>query len=224
MVPIIYCTITGADDSVDQDRLVDISLKYPFVEWGILMSKNNVGIPRYPSLEWVDGFIERCSDMCNTSCHVCGSLIDEMMNDSGVFPEWGRMQLNIGKSIDEDKLLRFIEESDIPIITQHNQHTARISCIAPSMHHHLLFDESRGTGVPFSTVNAPIAGRFCGYAGGITPDTLETTLVAITNVTGTKPFWIDIESGVRTNDVFDIDKVVKALEIVDGARRKIIPS
>ena len=32
-------TITGADDNVDPGVLADISAEYPWVEWGLLISK-----------------------------------------------------------------------------------------------------------------------------------------------------------------------------------------
>lgn len=47
-------TVTGADDSVkDLNELVRMSEKFPKIEWGILLSKNNVGSPRFPSSEWI---------------------------------------------------------------------------------------------------------------------------------------------------------------------------
>jgi hypothetical protein len=32
-------TITGADDAVDPEELLQIQQRYPFVEWGILLSR-----------------------------------------------------------------------------------------------------------------------------------------------------------------------------------------
>ena len=51
-------TITGADDSVDPLQLRALSLEFPFVEWGILVSHSNTICtsypkPRFPSPKWI---------------------------------------------------------------------------------------------------------------------------------------------------------------------------
>ena len=33
-------TITGADDSIQPSQLLDLQKEFPFVEWGILLSRN----------------------------------------------------------------------------------------------------------------------------------------------------------------------------------------
>ena len=50
-------------------------------------------------------------------------------------------------------------------------------------------------------------GAFCGYAGGLNPDIIGVTLPVIAAcVPAGQPYWIDMESGVRTDDRFDLDK------------------
>ena len=44
----------GVDDSVAPEDLVDISQKYPFVEWGINLCSNCARMPSYPSDEWLE--------------------------------------------------------------------------------------------------------------------------------------------------------------------------
>ena len=48
-------TVTGADDSVDVDGLIDLSKEFPFVEFGILLSKSSAGSARFPSGLWLVG-------------------------------------------------------------------------------------------------------------------------------------------------------------------------
>ena len=50
-------TITGADDSVRVEDLLEINERFPFVEFGILVSKRTGGqaVPRFPSAEWMKG-------------------------------------------------------------------------------------------------------------------------------------------------------------------------
>ena len=44
-----------------------------------------------------------------------------------------------------------------------------------------------------------------GYAGGISPENVVETVKSITEICETD-FWIDMETGIRTNDKFDITK------------------
>ena len=54
-----------------------------------------------------------------------------------------------------------------------------------------------------------------GYAGGIGPDNVVDVLRDIGPV---RPTWIDMESGVRTGDKFDLAKVRRVLEQVAMVR------
>ena len=49
-------TITGADDETPIVALIELSAKFPFVEWGILVSLKSEGGPRFPSRVWMDAF------------------------------------------------------------------------------------------------------------------------------------------------------------------------
>lgn len=60
-------TITGADDSTDISQLVELSQEFPFVEWGILVSRRSEGGPRFPSREWIDAEPRIYSP--RTTCH-----------------------------------------------------------------------------------------------------------------------------------------------------------
>lgn len=59
---------------------------------------------------------------------------------------------------------------------------------------------------PFSNVRT-------GYAGGLNPDNLEEQLTKIAAVVGNNSVSIDMESGVRTNNEFDLDKVRRCLQM-----------
>lgn len=49
-------TLTGADDTVSPHELAALSARYPFVEWGILVSRcpPEHGRHRFPSLPWLE--------------------------------------------------------------------------------------------------------------------------------------------------------------------------
>lgn len=75
----------------------------------------------------------------------------------------------------------------------------------------VLLDASGGRGI--DTPIEVLKGNYkVGYAGGMNPDNVgEKLSYLMENVDG--DFWIDMESGVRTDDWFDLDKVRKVLEI-----------
>lgn len=75
-----------------------------------------------------------------------------------------------------------------------------------------LFDESRGNGKTIAGYPAPIPRKYNGYAGGITPDNVLAVLHDLQKVVPeSEEIWIDMESGVRTNNDFDLKKVKSVL-------------
>lgn len=95
----------------------------------------------------------------------------------------------------------------------------------------MLADESKGTGVLSSSWPAPSGLYKLGYAGGIGPSNVDQVLTSITEVVGsskTESFWIDMESGLRSTknneDVFDLEKCYKIIEVVCAKKLMIMPS
>ena len=74
-------TITGADDNTKPDLMYDLSVSYPFVEWGILVSKKHVGRPRFPGMEWVGRLVRTrpFGDKMSLSLHVCGQWARDLL-------------------------------------------------------------------------------------------------------------------------------------------------
>jgi hypothetical protein len=104
-------TITGADESVDPKDLFSLTLKYPFVEWGILLSKANEGKkPCYPGVDWIYEFgvqclryrVENGEKDSPASCHLCGKWAEDLIaggnlfwdERSGWLDRFHRMQIN----------------------------------------------------------------------------------------------------------------------------------
>ncbi len=80
-----------------------------------------------------------------------------------------------------------------------------------------LYDVSFGTGVKPERWPAPPTGDgpFCGYSGGIGPDTVGDILARIAAPAGTL-YWIDMESGVRTDGAFDLAKCEAVCRAIYG--------
>jgi len=76
----------------------------------------------------------------------------------------------------------------------------------------ILFDLPGGAGILPAEWPAPRASLPCGYAGGLDPENVEDQLQRIASVCD-RPFWIDMERRVRSNDdsILDIAKVRQVL-------------
>lgn len=76
-----------------------------------------------------------------------------------------------------------------------------------------LFDLSHGAGILPKGWPIKPEGRYCGYAGGLSPENLEEQMELIFESAGRGPVWIDAETHLRTEDEeFDLDKVKDFLE------------
>jgi phosphoribosylanthranilate isomerase len=233
-------TITGADDSIKVTDLLPINERFPFVEWGILVSKRTEGqaAPRFPSANWlVDlvGWYKVARVPLNLSLHICGRWVRDICRGEWTIFEdllfggiFQRIQLNFHSyvhNIKKDafiKGLQFREKLLMPlrqqIIFQLDDVNNGLLDIAREADIDAvpLFDLSGGAGI--LPEEWPIARLpFSGYAGGLSPDNLENQLEIISNQAGEVPIWIDVESGIRSegNGQFDLEKVVRFLEIAE---------
>ena len=77
-----------------------------------------------------------------------------------------------------------------------------------------LYDKSGGAGVVPNTWPPAIDGVYSGYAGGLGPSNIADELPKIEVAARGNPFWIDMETHVRTDNgaKLDMDKVVSCLE------------
>lgn len=230
-------TITGADDNTDIDALMKIHNHYPFVEFGILFSRSRQGTSRYPSLEWVKLLQEEAFSHCMSkmpeiklSAHLCGDytwqrlttgLFNSAFDDLGdiMFGKlFSRCQLNFNSTNNPacEKFYDSFKYSTTKQILQFNKANHDLCQRIIEMNNpnvHFLYDGSGGRGVLPSEWKGVVPNQFTGYAGGLNPDNLEEALFKIDMVVGFNEIWIDTESGVRTDDKLDLDKVVKFLEI-----------
>ena len=230
-------TITGADDSVKPEDIRELSLKYPFVEWGILVSKKAYpeGSPRFPSFQWLKNLAdlwEHHKDF-NCSAHLCGKWVRQVcegdwswmreVEDPSVWLAFNRAQLNfhsyVHKIKDKKEFIKQMRDGGLPKVAQYifqlddvNNEILDIAQ-ASSVRAAPLFDLSGGAGV--LPEQWPVARTgYCGYAGGLSPNNVANQLDVIEKVCGDGPIWIDVETHVRSEDdqVFDLDKVVAFIE------------
>lgn len=224
-------TITGADDSVDHNDLVALQLKYPFVEWGILFSEKRAGKDRYPTMSW----IQRLSVDLKLSAHLCGGYSRSIFEDGDVsflhnlHSSFKRVQINYNFGYNQNwsfrKMLAYASTYSIrQIVLQYNKsnnnsiyHLIDEECNGSLPDNiNLLYDSSGGRGNAFVALQPPFKGIYTGYSGGISPLNIKEVCSVIYNsydFAVDEEVWIDMESGVRTDNKFDLSKVEYVLEM-----------
>lgn len=219
-------TVTGADESVKPKDLIDLAKEFPFVEYGILMSKGSLmGKNRMPSFDWIDDFVDEFQNQgVAISGHVCGSWVKEIYSGSWPFTEihhgfsrlTNRWQFNThGEThnynlypfmalIDElnqknqQVIFQFDKENNIPLKR----------AVDLGLNVSALFDLSHGTGILPEVWEVPQSNIYCGFAGGLSPNNVKEQIEKMRIVTEV-PFWIDAETHLRSEDdkKFDLKKV-----------------
>lgn len=222
-----HITFTGVDSKTDIDRLVEIQQEYPIVEFGILASKHwNENGPRYLNPSLIRKFYDK---KLNLALHLCGSIASDAAEGLWVEVDnlidrnleiFKRIQLNIAKRDDKPNYCWASIFSGQEIIIQQKD-TVNDSILKNTVEKwkeyewnkctlSVLIDGSGGQGIDTGIQLYPYDGCV-GYAGGFNPENCAEKLTYLyENVSG--DFWIDMESGVRTDDYFDLDKVVSVLE------------
>lgn len=220
-------TMTGADDNTDQMDLFKLSRKYPFVEWGILISRSSMGRNRFPSNDWMVRLRELTEMTDETIClsgHLCGSVVREfLLGQPDAFDEMGRnvemfdrFQINTHGQKHKYSLsgvqMILRQYPDKEFIFQYDNLNAEIlkSLMATESNCSTLFDLSHGAGKLPSEWPKPIEEIACGYAGGLSPENVVDQIAKISEaVGGSQEIWIDAETHVRSEDdqLFDLVKV-----------------
>lgn len=226
-------TITGADDSTPPWKLIALNEKYPFVEWGILLSNRQEGSPRFPSYSWLTDIahlklghgvpFKLCGHLCGRWVRdLCDGVNTFLVDRMPIARLFERVQLNFHAEphhVADAYAWRFINalrewgrDQYVFQFDDVNNHLMSLAAqggvnVAP------LYDTSGGAGVEPETWPRPTL-PYVGYAGGLHPEKLPGQLVRIGDAAGEdQRVWIDVETHVRSNDdrLFDLDKVERFL-------------
>lgn len=226
-------TVTGADESVDPKDLLKLAKEFPFVEFGILMSrKSAAGRPRMPSFSWLDEFVKVFNGEVSVSGHICGSWVQEIYHgnwpSSEIHPGFSRIanrwQLNTHGETHPYTLIPFmdaiveINKKNQQVIFQYDKanNLPLNKAINLGLKVSALYDLSHGTGVLPDKWEVPAVGTYCGFAGGLSPDNVVEQIKKMHDVT-TSLFWIDAETMLRSEDdkQFDLSKVREFLKLAE---------
>ena len=228
-----HITFTGIDVKTDIQELFKIQREFPIVEFGVLTS--------YHWYEYGNRYLdpliinELRGNGLNLALHVCGfaahdaavgrwDLIDKLVWSN--IDLFHRIQLNISNRSDNpDSLMALPKVVGQEVIIQArnalntNIYDATINKFKGyrrmfGRSFSMLLDSSGGHGIDTPLKVLPSSCKV-GYAGGFNPDNVGKKLSFLLQNVRMGEFWIDMESGVRTNDWFDVDKVRKVLEICE---------
>lgn len=225
---LIRVTITGADDQVDPRALVELSARFPFVEWGILLSTSRAGQPRYPTEEWIWSLARATGRRpVHLAAHFCGACARETLSGAR---NWSlevplsvdRIQLNGYEELTPafcgmvssatcdagpEYILQARTSSGLETAMRDRRRIRRGS---------ILIDPSGGRGLDAHALWAAVerGEEWIGFAGGITPANVVEA-ISFLDERRSGPFWIDMESGVRVDDRFDLGLVNQVLEAAE---------
>jgi hypothetical protein len=208
-----FITFTGADDWTALEGMHDLSRKYP-IEWGILFSRSRQGKePRYPGGDAQSRFLHSNLRM---SAHLCGEYSRKIMAGEDIV---GMIPVDLGYF----NRIQINHADPIPLRVQEFGNSWGPRCIAQTRSDYWppwrsidwLFDRSGGRGeAPTAWPAHPRDNRMVGYAGGISPETIRGVMSVLEHIGGR--YWIDMETGVRTGDRFDLEKCRQVCEAVYG--------
>ncbi|MGR4927357.1 phosphoribosylanthranilate isomerase [Bradyrhizobium sp. CAR08] len=209
-----FITFTGADDWTSIDGMQALSAKYP-IEWGVLFSPKRQGSdPRYPD---GDGLSRIMWANVRRSAHICGAYSDAIMEGSDIkrspvdFSYFDRVQVNHATPKPE-RIIGFRGGWGF----KRGIAQCRTDAFPRDTSVDWLFDRSGGRGeVPTAWPAHPGGERLVGYAGGISPENIAGVMSVLEHTAGR--YWIDMESGVRTDDRLDLQKCRAVCEAVFGA-------
>ena len=214
----VRLTFTGIDAKTDLEAVMRIGLRHPEVEFAVLVgSKTGMdGSNRYPGLDVVRDFRCRAND-ANVRCaiHLCGRYSRAVMKQQYVRESFGfdRIQVNASRydmpAVEEFKR-RFVAIGVHVIVQWRTLNTdKRYPGIV------FLYDESCGRGID-SIKTWPLRPLFGGFAGGLCAANIHEA-VGYVRMIARPGSWLDMETGVRTDDWFDLAKVE---EVIDLAKKE----
>ena len=228
-------TLTGVDDHTSLSELSKLTDAFPFVEWAVLYTPHREGVGRNPGKAWREAFFEALAP--HSAVHLCGAQAFEQLLAGALSPEIlraKRMQLNINVRRDDfaqaQVLEVFARALDLcpAVILQYHPRSAElvgrfISTLseADAARCHVLMDASGGTGRSPERWSRPEAlnRSYVGFAGGLGVTNIRAALNELSLYH--RPYWVDMETGVRTDERFDVTKAALILELAGVARETL---
>ena len=218
MQPPSFIAFTGVDRLELLPGLKALSARYP-IEWGVLVDPaQEDDSPLFPRAEIRDALLAE-RDL-RWAAHVCGDTAKAIAASplTAPLPPGGIQRVQVNHSF------KGSTPAQVAAARDYGRRLGLRAVLQCSGAFPLsqtgvdwLYDVSFGTGARPDRWPAPppAEGPFCGYSGGIGPDTVTDILARIAAPEGAL-YWIDMESGVRTDGAFDLAKCETVCRAVYG--------
>ena len=209
-----HISFAGIDLKTNPNELLEIQKQYPMVEFGVLMS----GHWYENGNRYLDPKVLHRFKGLNLCGHLCGKLAKDMMNGNTelldeTYPEWRsvfkRIQVNVAP-YDLTNHIDWKGEQEMYIQCKPGKYDNYEKSSGVGM----LIDNSGGRGIEEKWTIYPTSKKI-GYAGGLNPENVVWKTRELLDNPEVGDFWIDMESGVRTDDWFDLEKVRNVLKSVN---------
>jgi len=213
-----FISFVGVDLNTDLDELKKISDRWPGkTMWGILYheSPSSRKYPnRYPPLSVTRDLFDK---KVQIAAHLCGQTVKGFTDQRGSripFLAYDLIQLN-ALQYDMGAVISSANVYKIPIVLQHRSST--LPETASDLENKIIYlhDKSGGKGIVSSANSRPESlspSWLIGYSGGITPENAAQVNEEVPDGF----YYLDMESGVRTEDWFDLKKCRAVMEAVYG--------
>lgn len=230
-------TFTGVDDATDLTHLAAIARSYTTIrpEFGVLIGSSTFN-PAYDEYRGIFPSVQRATDLrdlgrilgFDTALHICGDPVRNLLTEGeaqngqmsnqvyGLSYGFTRVQLNLhGDEWNEQRIEATAQRlrTILPylggqhVILQHRAEWEAVPDLPARVE--FLFDRSEGRGIlDLLGWPRPPAPEFLprvGYAGGLDNTNIAWAVRFARSAPGA--VWLDMESRIRTNGKFDLDKV-----------------
>lgn len=211
-----FITFTGVDHAENISGLKALSARYP-IEWGILIDPDQENSILFPALEQR---LKVQSSGLRLSAHICGKPASEIV--TGEHPGYlnlsgfSRLQINHSREGSTEEQIANVHRFAAGLGVR-----AALQCqggFPNDPRADWLYDVSFGLGQrPTEWPPLGPCSVFCGYSGGISPDTVSATLASLPLTQENEcNYWLDMESGVRTDDWLDLNKCEQVCQMIYG--------
>lgn len=228
-----HITFTGIDSKTDIEALQEIQRQYPIAEFGVLTSYHwHENGNRYLDPQLLCNLRGR---KLNLALHICGSAAHDAaggywnrirFHTQDCMWFFNRVQLNVANRTDNPRRMASTPNRKTELIIQQRpndtvlyENSKWLGCDEDGGVS-MLLDASGGLGIDTPITLYPSDGKI-GYAGGFNSDNVGNKLAYLMENVRQGEFWIDMESGVRTDDWFDLDKVRRVLAICNEVIRDL---
>lgn len=215
-------TFTGVDSHQIVRRIFDTQEAHRKVEFAVLVGSHS-GDPAYPRFPHLNVVRHLANTVASPAIHFCG-LYSRAINkgefDDAIALASGYRRIQVNARTDDYNWVAISDFAakvgrEVIVQTRGQEFGGLLRGVS------WLHDVSGGRGKDgVSMWPAPSIHRRCGFAGGLCYANIRAAFTFAQRYPGAD-IWFDMESGVRTKDRFDLNKVWGIADLVDRLERGV---